>query len=180
MRTWDKSQVKHWLQSMRYLKTAASLANIRRSNKSSASKKKNKPKKKWFDKECYTIRSDLKRLGRQIRNNPYNLGIQHQYMSVRKGYKKLVKKKKAMYRDNILGQMDKLHENNPAAFWKLYDQLKDLDRSQAANPIPAEEWVEHFTNLMKESQCDQAAEDDRQMDEYIKSNADQIFNELNF
>lgn len=165
------------------IKSAAQIAEIRKRRPRAAldkQPKRKKFKKKWFDQDCLNLRKDLHKVGKSLHKDPYNLQLHHRYLNLRKNYKRKINKKRAEYKEGILQQMDNLKENNPNAFWKLYDQLKGLDKSHKSNPIPASEFHQHFTSLMADAQHKQTQEFEQHMEDYIDSNKDKIFNDLNF
>ena len=57
--------------------------------------------------------------------------------------------------------------------------LKDLDKRYNENPIPMNEWVQHFTSLLNTSLKTNRFLDEN-ITQYIHDNRDKIFNELNF
>ena len=57
-------------------------------------KKKSSPKnkKKWFDKSCYTLKSELRRLAKQCSSDPQNSIIRQNFKITKRNYKKLLKR----------------------------------------------------------------------------------------
>lgn len=126
------------------------------------------------------MRSELRKTARQLHRDPYNTPKRHYYHALRRKYKQLINKSKSEFRGNILNQLENLNENNPQTFWKLYDQLIDLDKRNTVNPISPQEWVQHFTNLFISASNQHHSNTQNSMDDYVNQNIDGVFNELNF
>ncbi len=161
------------------LLTAAKEAHIRQSgNKGKKTRKRSN--KKWYDRDCYLMLKDVRKLATKLRTRPYDMALLGRYRVLKKRYKHLLKKKKSCYKQNIMKRFEQLRENDPQSFWKLFGQLRDLDKETMSNPIDPDEWVKHFQNVMNTSLAQGNKQFDQHMDEFITSNKDKIFNELNF
>ena len=57
-------------------------------------KKRSKPNKKWFDRNGYILRKEVKSLLNAINRQPYNRNLQARYFALRKAYNRTAKKKK--------------------------------------------------------------------------------------
>jgi exonuclease III len=159
--------------------SSAVAAKIKR-NKCGKVKNSKLPCKKqtnaWFDKECRIYKTKLKEISSQIHRNPYNLALLQEFRSARKRYKSMLVKKKNMYSQGILTQLEVLH---PQAYWKLFEQLKGTETNKVAScPISSKEWVDHFSTLVtRDSDLD--SNFNQYMTQYVLSNKEKIFNELN-
>ncbi len=162
------------------IKHATRLANINEKCSRPSKRKRTRKKKTWFNADCEAMRSELRKTARQLQRDPYNTPKRHYYHALRRKYKQLVNKSKSEFRGNILNQLENMNDTNPQGFWKLYDQLIDLDKQDNLNPISAQEWVHHFTTLFISAgnQPQQNVQDN--MDDFINQNVDGVFNELNF
>lgn len=49
------------------------------------------------------------------------------------------------FKKSILSQLDNLNNNNPKAYWKLIESLKDKDND--ALPLSKDEFFNHFKSL---------------------------------
>ena len=164
------------------IKNTADIAGIAtmRMHKYTSSHPKKKKKKKWYDKECKHLHRDLRTLARLVRNSPFDISLLQQFKSTRKNYKKLLKKKRELYRTTILNKLDDLNSSDPKAFWSLYDKLNALDKQTKSIPIASDEWVKYFANLMANATSKIGIDRENEMNNFIDENADTIFNELDF
>lgn len=106
-----------------------------------------KNSKKWYDTDCKTMYRQLKSLARCIKKYPYDMTLVHAYRKLRKKYTKLLSRKKFEFRQSIFQKLDNLQDNDPQAFWKIYDELC-VNKTKATNPISPRKWWIHFLNLM--------------------------------
>lgn len=159
--------------------SAAQKANIKL-KVSSSKAKKHKKRHKWFNDDCISTRRELKSTAVKLHQQPYNVDKRHFYHKLRRKYKKLLRKSKATFRDNIMQQLDSIKESNPKTFWSLYDQLVGLEKQAKSNPIAPHEWVNHFTNLLSSAGNQRMSAINEQMDSFVNTNIDMVFNELNF
>lgn len=162
------------------MKNAAKLANINVKLNRPNKRKNCRKKRKWFNNDCEAMRSELRKIGKQLHKEPYNTPKRHYYHLLRRKYKQLVNKSKSEFRGGILHQLENLNDSDPQAFWKLYDQLIDLDKQDRLNPIPAQEWVQHFTNVFSSTNHQHQLNAQDSMEDFINQNVDGVFNELNF
>lgn len=120
------------------LNTLAKNAGLSKKNATS-NKKKNKKCKKWYDSDCKTLCKKIKSLGRDIKGSPANHVLIHSFNKTKKQYKKLLDRKKNEFRNHIFKSIENLQDNNPKAFWRLYDELSDKNK-EVDNPISPREW----------------------------------------
>jgi hypothetical protein len=73
-------------------------------NDNSTAKLKNSNDKPWFDKECNTTKKKINTIAMQLKRDPANVNLRKSLFTKRT-YKNMIKKKKAMYRQNIINQM---------------------------------------------------------------------------
>jgi hypothetical protein len=161
---------------------AADKAGIRQkravTNKAPKKKKRNK---NWYDRDCKSMRRQLKTDGRRLHRNPFDPNLLNKFRYSRKMFKKLLNRKKKDYKQGILGQLESLQSNNPKVYWNLFKKLRELDRSHTShNPISDSEWVNHFTKLLNEIPSTIDPLMNIHMDNFIQMNTESTFNELNF
>ena len=108
--------------------------------------KKPKKHKLWFDKDCALLRKNLRGLSNKKHKKPYDESLRHDYHSMRKNFKKLVKHKKAKLLDS---QVEDLIQNKDSQkFWTYLKSLKEKQRSPSnKNDIPADSLFSHFKRL---------------------------------
>lgn len=162
---------------------AAKIAGIRQK---SVGIRPHPPKKKsnnkcWFDSDCKMLKGKLASFGRRLRQQPYNIALLFEFRALRKQYRSLINRKKSVFKQDILHQMDTLNSNNPREYWSLFDKLRDLDNNgKPNNPISNSDWVTHFSQLLNNSNKEVQANTVDLMDDFINSHKDEVFNELNF
>ena len=108
--------------------------------------------KKWYDKDCHTLKKKLKSILKQLNSNKVycnNLKqkLRIDYFTVKKQYKRLIKKKHREYKNNIFQKIQSLDPNLKGDFWKLLDALRK-SKTKESNNISSEEWISHFKNLL--------------------------------
>ena len=156
----------------------ADTAGIRK--KSNIKRKTIKRKQfKWYNSDCANLRRNLNMQIRHIRTDPFNTEKLNSFRKLRKLYKNTLRKTKRKYEKQVLDNLENLKSRNPQAFWKTFNDLKTLESEHKVNPIPAEDWVSHFTLLMNKS-LSINKDKDQQFDNYISENINTVFNELNF
>jgi hypothetical protein len=77
------------------------------------------------------------------------MDLQHKYLAVCKKYKRLIKKKQAQHKDQLVGHLVEMADVNPKAFWETIDKLKKFqtENAMSSDQIPASAWLEHFKKL---------------------------------
>lgn len=138
------------------LLTAANQVLVKRK----CSRKHNQKKRKWFDKDCFYLRRDVIRLGRQLCRSRATHTQRMLFFQRKRELRQIIKRKKRMFRQNILDQLNDMSDNNPKQYWKLIKELKELDSNSGngTSPITPEEWFKHFSKLLftdKQSTCSQ-------------------------
>ncbi len=106
---------------------------------------------KWYDRDCKLLYRQLQSIARNIKKQPFNMNLIHKFRYMKKRYKKLLNVKKQAYRENIFDMLDNLHQNNPKAFWDLYDDLCTDSQATSTNPISPKKWLDHFSTLMNKN-----------------------------
>jgi len=116
--------------------------------KHNSKQKKLRTNKKWFNKNCFEARKELRNLQYLLQRNPKNPFIRGSYFRKKKEYNKLIRKRKKDYETDCLMQLQNLQENNPTAFWNLLKQFKNANSTpKALEEIPPDSWVTHFKAL---------------------------------
>ena len=113
-------------------------------------KKKTNIDQPWFDKECKSIKKKINSLGKQLRRNPLDVGVRQNLFTTKRSFKNMTKKKKKLYKKSIIDKMQLTKQSEIKQYWKLLNNL-DLERTSnnAANDISPNEWINHYTNLLK-------------------------------
>jgi hypothetical protein len=137
-------------------------------------------RKKWYDKDCSSMKNEVKKLCKEMKKYPFDQSIHHRYQAMVKNYNKLLRFKKKKFRDDILNRLDSMHSNNPKEYWKLFNDLKKEDQNkEAGSIISMNEWKEYLAKLFGPKQIDIL----KNKDLVTKLNTledEHMFNELNF
>ena len=149
----DQNGIDQATENINNIFTSAAEASLRKHL--SFSKKKSTPrivrKKRWFDRDCISLRQDVAKAGRSLRKSPFDARLRIHYFSILKMYKRLIKRKKKEYvRSLVTNIMDASH-HNPKVFWNTLKFLRG-DISQTQQPsqgadIQPEDWLKYFKKL---------------------------------
>ena len=90
------------------------------------------------------------------------------YFRACKEYKKLNKRTKSAFFQNIYSQLDEINETNPKLFWKTIYKIKKCGRTPQQNPIKKDQWENHFKNVLKENETISDSKFDFKTDTYIE------------
>jgi exonuclease III len=127
---------------------AAEMANI--ASKTPHKKRKKQKNRKIFDSSWYSAKKELRLLARQVEKKPFDRNLIQKFYSTKKKRNKILKANTYKVRDNLIQQLNNLHENNPKAYWGIVDDLEKLhsDKDQPDENIDPKIWLEHFRKLM--------------------------------
>ena len=105
-----------------------------------------KTAQRWFDKECYDGRKQLRKLLRKFTANA-TAENREGYTKKRREYKDLLRQKKISHRSQLV---QSLHTNikSPTEFWGKIKSC--MGRKSASNNITPNEWFDHFNTLFNE------------------------------
>ena len=127
---------------------AASRTLLRKRDRKQSKKKH----KRWFGKSCRELKKDLKQASRNMALNPHDKLARSTAYILNKQYKKLVKRSRRQYRNQILNKMADIREQDPQQYWKLLANLKQSDQN-SPDPVSAispQDWASFFSNLYKD------------------------------
>ena len=77
--------------------------------------------------------------------------LRQEYFTVKKKYKRLVKKMHKEYKNNILKEINTLSSKHSQDFWKQINKIRNLKTVEESCDIALEDWINHFQNLLYES-----------------------------
>ena len=112
----------------------------------SRNKVKHKRNKKWFDNNLLSLRNDVYRYATLFKNNPYIPEVRKAYYNTLKLYNKERKRKRRIYRQNMINKLDSLRSSDPKAFWSLLKVLKE-ENVDEDNCISIDAWKDYFQRL---------------------------------
>ena len=125
------------------------------------------------------MKSRCNSLACKIKKDPYNRQLVDEFYRIKKSYKALIKKNKRKFEENIWAQLEHLERRNPTEYWKLFNDLKNVDKAHKQNEISMNDWINHFSSLLNKSATSDPIRN-QSMAEYIGSTGSLIFNELNY
>ena len=131
-------------------------------------KKKRKPKKVWLDNEVRDMKKTVAELGKQMGSQPFNLQLRHNFFLFSKKLKKLVKRKKYLFKKNIFDKLIEWKETDPKQYWHLLNILKlnEQKNFDLSSYINTENIREHFQSQGKPEYYN--TEFSRQIDDNIE------------
>lgn len=109
--------------------------------------------KKWFDSDCLSLKRSLVKMGKQLVQSPRNAALRVAFHVHKKLYKKTLKMKENAFRQSLVSKLNDLSENNPRAYWKVVEELRNSTSSKAqksTSDVPLEEWQQHYENLLNQ------------------------------
>ena len=92
-------------------------------------KQKEWQRKKWFDKGLYEQKRELLYFSKMFQKYPNKPEIRRCFFLNLKIYNKARKHKMRQFQDRTLQQLDELCENQPQAYWKLLNSLKESKKT---------------------------------------------------
>ena len=117
-------------------------------------RRKNKCNKKWFDKDCFQLISEMNRLTSRLSKNPFNPYIRKAFIQCRKQYRKLLKLKEKEYFRKLKAGLKNLEHNNPKQFWSIIKSLQKDNNIVYKNPVDNKTWQDYFNKLYQENSED--------------------------
>ena len=110
---------------------------------SSQKKSKRKPiTKKWFDYDCKTLRSSLKKLSNKKHRNPLDTELRKEYHVQNKTFKKLENKQTQQFVDSKVNEL--ISNENNRKFWDTLKSMNENNLSYNNNENPTNKLYDHF------------------------------------
>ena len=108
-----------------------------------------KRNKKWYDKDLFKMRKNLINYGKVYSKYPNDPLVKGHYYKLYREYSKARKFKYRQYKQSLLQQIESLFDSNPKAYWKLINDLKDVnvENNNANYPVTPSSWLSHFKKL---------------------------------
>ena len=113
-------------------------------------KRSTKKKKKWFDRDYFSLRKEVIKPSRQLCRVNATHETRILFFKRKKELRRLIKTKKRSFKQHILDQLNDMSGSNPKRFWNLVKELRDLDANSVngTNPISPENELKHFSKLL--------------------------------
>ena len=119
------------------------------SNPKQNTRKRVKPKNKWFDASCILLKRELGTLAKKYGKNPTNAPLRLTYYLKRKEYKAHIKRKKYLYFKEINCEI--LQDNNIS--WKDFKKLKEATKAEPNLDLyDVETFYKFFSSLYEKRQ----------------------------
>jgi hypothetical protein len=126
------------------LETAkSSLPNQRRR------KRRRKSYKVWYDIDCEHLRRTVKNLGKKLHKQPRNNPLREAFFREKKRYKKLIKRKRHLFKDQCIRKLEEMIASDPKEYWDTLKRLKNecSEHKDTAEYISLDEWKDHFQGI---------------------------------
>ena len=105
--------------------------------------------KKWFDKGCRLKRDTVRNLANQEHRDPLNPELRNEYHNALKIYKDTLRRKKEIFQEQKLDELQKALDSGPNSFWKTLKNISDSYDESFSNSshIIDHKWLSHFESL---------------------------------
>ena len=142
-------------------------------------KRSAKKKKKWFDRDCFSLRKEVIKLSRQLCRANATHETRILFFQKKKELRRLIKTKKKSFKQHILDQLNDISDSNPKHYWNLVKELKELDANSVngTNPIKPEDWLKHFSKLLFDDKQNRSSLLEERINEMLSCNS---FSDLDF
>lgn len=109
-----------------------------------------KPQKKWFNQECYVLRREIKSLLNAINRYPNKPYLKEKYFVKRKIYNRLLKRRKKLFKDNLVHTLNEAIDKDPSSVWHVLKELKGTEEVQnnTRQTIGMNKWMTHLEQLL--------------------------------
>ncbi len=77
--------------------------------------------------------------------------IREVFNRTKRAYRKATKRARVEYKQNIAYKLETDLGKNPKKYWKLLNDLKNIDKvtEEEQSPISEKKWTDHYTNLLE-------------------------------
>ena len=133
--------------------------------------------KKWYDKSLEVLKKEVQYNSKLLQKYPNTPSIRRAFFRSLKLYNKTRKYKARKFKEKLLTQLEDLRSNNPQAYWKLLQELKEETDQTKSSQIPLKEWEIYFKNLNQDKNNEFNTNLMKELREIEKEN---VFNETDF
>ena len=115
-----------------------------------AKHKKRQPKAKWHDHKYVEMKREVQKLGANMTKDPFNKTTRLVFYALRKKVRRANKEMKRLFIKNIVTKLDKLQNKDPKSFWKLINELHNINHKEIDDPtssISPGEWINYYKQL---------------------------------
>ena len=90
----------------------------------------------WFDRECREKKDHIQRLGKDVRRDPAAKNIRNELMTQKKAFKKMIRRKKILYKKETVNKMKSTHNKDAKKYWNLFKKLSPNTSCVSKNVQP--------------------------------------------
>ena len=112
--------------------------------------KKRKKSKKWFDKECDTLKREVCKIAKDKHKDPQNNLLRSKYHEKLKLFKRKCKSKRFSFWQNKFSDIEN-SLNSSKDFWKKWKTASESETSNQLPNVTGDQWFNHFKNLHTEN-----------------------------
>ena len=91
------------------------------------------------------LKRELDGVAKSFQKNPCNSFLRGKFFYLKRNFRRILKSTQKRHKQNMLHQIQSLQHNNPQAFWKLYNSLKNKDNK--AGDFDPEVFHDYFKSL---------------------------------
>ena len=91
------------------------------------------------------LKCELDGVAKSFQKNPCNSFLRGKFFYLKRNFRRILKSTQKRHKQNMLHQIQSLQHNNPQAFWKLYNSLKNKDNK--AGDFDPEVFHDYFKSL---------------------------------
>ena len=113
----------------------------------SSGKRKEKYRKKWYDRNCLQLKNELNRLSRLLSDEPFNSYLRKAFIQCRRTHKQFLKAKEKEYFEKLKSQLRNLERDNPKQFWNTTKNWQNDNYVNIQNPVEYETWEKYLKQL---------------------------------
>ncbi|CAC5376002.1 unnamed protein product [Mytilus coruscus] len=126
---------------------ASGLFNIICNNSVSGSRRKNKPNKPWFNRECFVKRKEYHR-AKNYNWRVKTVESKNSMVRCSKAYKKALSEQFNSYRKNFIKKLRGLNQNDPKSYWSLINRSCNKNmKENVVNKVSLDCFLEHLKKL---------------------------------
>ena len=115
------------------------------------------------------MKRQVERAAYSLRKHSKDPIVRGRYFTIKKTFKKLVRKKEYEFRNNVLNQISQMESNNPNKFWEMANELRTAKRNNYIDNIEPKKWYSWLRELNTEKKSVGNNEFDKGVKFIIKS-----------
>lgn len=101
----------------------------------------------WTDKDFFSLRKTVNRLGSKLKKSRYDLQLRLKFLYYTKQLKRMKKTKKRAFKQTIRGKINSISNKDSKQLWQVLKILKPKSNDNCEDPPNWQEFIVHFKNL---------------------------------